>query len=70
MSEKFNLEGAARRLDISVRRLRILIQAKQIGHSRTGKSSWIFSEEDLDEFLARHRIAPLEMKEENSYGNQ
>ena len=51
-----NLRGAGLRMGISPHTVRALVRRRDLGHYRIGKRI-IITDEQIDEFMARHRVA-------------
>jgi excisionase family DNA binding protein len=56
--ESFDLVGAAAHLGMSPRKLRELVKAKRIACTRIDYRHFLFTQADLNEFLATYRTKP------------
>lgn len=56
--ESFDLEGAAKYLWMTPRKLRELHKAKRVAGSRIDSRHYLFTKADLNEFLAAYRSKP------------
>jgi excisionase family DNA binding protein len=57
-SDTYNYEQAAEIMGVSARTLRRLVKAGKVPHRRFG-ALVKFTQADIDEILAMHRVAPL-----------
>jgi hypothetical protein len=56
--ESFDLDGAAKYLGMTPRKLRELFKARPVAGSRIDFRHYLFTQADLNEFLAAYRSKP------------
>jgi excisionase family DNA binding protein len=56
MSANLTLNEVAALLRVAPRRVRELCSRSALSHIRLGRRDWLFSQQDIDRFLASHRF--------------